>query len=170
MSASLQKRTSERLPRYVRIVPIGDITQCSKNNPLLDHLVGAGEQRRRHVETERLRGLEVDDQLELGRLLDRKVRRPCALKDAAGINSDLTGHVGETGAVTHQQGFNQFARRKTRGYPVARRQRGKLRTAAAEKGFGCDEKSICSFACNAVKAESISAGVLALKKAISEFL
>ena len=33
-----------------------------------DHLVGAGEQRRWHVEAERLGGLEVDHQLVLGRL------------------------------------------------------------------------------------------------------
>ena len=40
---------------------------------LLDHLVGAGEQRRRNVDAKRLRGLEIDHQLELGRLLDRQI-------------------------------------------------------------------------------------------------
>ena len=33
---------------------------------LFDHLVGGGEQRRRHCEAERLRGLEIDRQLEFG--------------------------------------------------------------------------------------------------------
>jgi hypothetical protein len=36
-----------------------------------DNLVGAGEDRWRHGEAERLRGLEIEDQLECGRLLDR---------------------------------------------------------------------------------------------------
>jgi len=38
-----------------------------------DHLVGAGEQRRRHVETKRLRHDQVHDEVELGRLLDLKI-------------------------------------------------------------------------------------------------
>src|SRR5215467_14930408 len=38
-----------------------------------DHLVSAGEQRRRQLDAERLRGGQIDNELELGRLLDRKV-------------------------------------------------------------------------------------------------
>src|SRR4249920_2641767 len=38
---------------------------------LLDHLIGTDKQRGRERDAERLGGLEVDDQLELGRLHDR---------------------------------------------------------------------------------------------------
>jgi hypothetical protein len=39
--------------------------RCSKKERLLDHLVGAGEKRRRHGEAERLGSLEIEEHLDL---------------------------------------------------------------------------------------------------------
>src|SRR5262245_11648207 len=50
---------------------------------LFDHLVGASEQRRRHLDAERLGGFEIDDQLELGGLQDGQVGWLFALENSA---------------------------------------------------------------------------------------
>ena len=47
-------------------------------------------QQSRHFEAEHPCGLHVDDELELGRLDDRQVRRLRTLEDATGVDADLT--------------------------------------------------------------------------------
>jgi hypothetical protein len=56
----------------------------------LDHLVGAGEQRRRHFQAERPGRLQVYDKLEFGRLQDRQVGGLRALEELTRVNASLT--------------------------------------------------------------------------------
>ena len=93
------------------------------------------------VEAERLGGLEVDDQLELGGLLDRQVGGLLALENSAGVDAGLTVRVGDAAAVAHQAaGRDKLATLIDRGHRVAERQCGELFAAASEECIGADHE------------------------------
>src|SRR5258705_2250754 len=69
MSAVTRKADIRRDEGDVRFVPLPEVAI------LLDHLVGTEEERGRNDNTERLGGLEADDELELRRLLHRQIGR-----------------------------------------------------------------------------------------------
>ena len=75
---------------------------AAKSTFLFDHLVSLGEQRGRHGEAERIRGLAIDDEFELGRLLDRKVGGLGALQDFVHESGSAPEKVDEARAVGHQ--------------------------------------------------------------------
>src|SRR5262249_11289167 len=60
---------------------------------LLDQVVSTDEQRQRHFNPDRLRGLEIDNEFKPGWLLHGQVTRPCALENLGHDQSALSPHV-----------------------------------------------------------------------------
>src|SRR5262249_52537195 len=85
---------------WAGLPPAGSRQLCLAHS--FDHLVCAGEQRRRHLDAERLRGLEIDDQLQLGWKLDRQIARCGALQDFVHVDGGTTKTVAQIDSITDQ--------------------------------------------------------------------
>src|SRR5262249_37200130 len=91
-----QKQTSE-LNRVMSAL-------CQKRTfaRLFDDLVRRGREIRRHLDAERLGGLEVDDQLKFVRLYHRQVSRLLPLENSPDVDASMGVGIAEVGAVAHQ--------------------------------------------------------------------
>src|SRR5688572_29566596 len=89
----------------------------------LDYLIGPDQERLRGRDVQGFCGLEIDEQLGPGGLLDRQVRRFLALEDAAGIDAGETVSVRNAACVAHQAaGRGKLAVLVDRRQRVAKRQ------------------------------------------------
>src|SRR5262249_56413020 len=100
-----------------------------------------GLERLRHTEAERFCGLEVDDQFEFGRQLDRQIGGLLTCENAASIPTGLAIGPGKTGGIADQStGLGELASEVDRRQRGARRKRNKLPAPAYKERIGADKQ------------------------------
>lgn len=68
----------------------------------LDHLVGAREQGRRKIDRQRLCGIKINHQLELGRLHNRQLGDLGTFQNSCRVNADQSKGIGQARSITDQ--------------------------------------------------------------------
>src|SRR5256885_3590102 len=81
----------------------------------LDHVIRTHQERVGNLDPEGFRSLEVDDQVELGGLLDRQVAGPRALEDLVDEARGAPVQVFEVGAISHEAADVREASRRIDG-------------------------------------------------------
>ena len=108
---------------------------------LFDDLVGAGENRWRDRQPERLRGLEINDQLEVRWLQNRQIGWLGPLQNPSGVNAGLAIESVGVGAIADQAACcNEYRVPIDRRNSVSLCQRHELGAAAGLERIGGDEK------------------------------
>ena len=108
---------------------------------LLDHLIRSLEKRLRNRQSERLGGLEINDEFKSGRLLDWQIGRRGARENPADIGPSLVIHAGDARSIANQAaGRSEFTPKVDRRDRMARRQRHELVAPAGEKRVRADDE------------------------------
>src|ERR1700692_2587907 len=106
-----------------------------------DHLVGTGEQRRRHVKPENLGRLEIYHQFKLCGPLNRQIGWALALENSSSINSKRVISICETPSIAHQATHHGEATLKgNRRNNVAHGQCRNSPPSAFEEAVSADQK------------------------------
>src|SRR5215207_11274049 len=107
---------------------------------LLDYFISAGQERVWHPKAKPLCGLQIDDQLELGRLLNRQVGGLGTLEDPTDVEARQAVSPRDAGPVTDQAAkFDEIALVVDRWNCVTCRQRHKGSSLTGEKGTAADQ-------------------------------
>jgi hypothetical protein len=73
-----------------------------RRSVLLEHFIGTAEQRERHLDAKRFGYLEIDNQFDFRRFLNRQFGRLLALENPPGIDADQPVIFGFIAAIAQQ--------------------------------------------------------------------
>src|SRR5215831_3654518 len=139
-------------PRHIPTLPTAAAFRTISDGPpstqsslclfLFDDFVGTGEDRWRDCKAEPLGGLEIDDQLERRRLLDRQIGGLDAVEDPSRVNADPAIYASQTTrSITDQPaGQGVLAQLIDRRNGIARCSLHELVAPAIEEWLGGDEE------------------------------
>src|SRR5215472_2606364 len=124
-------------------IEMKNTARCHLPRILFDGFVSEREQPGRYFDAEDLGDLEVDHELDLGRLQDRKIGRLHTLENLSNINAGLTKGIAKIGAIAHQStGYDVLAQWIHGRYPIAGRQRDDLVLPANQKTLSGDDQCV----------------------------